>query len=121
MSLGQYNSPGEYCGLSTASSVFLIIITVFYQSVRTPARIKGLRWAFHIIYTNMLVSNKPREPNASPKILHLRYQCEWSNMVAFGNIRFVARVGHVYFMLFVSFSPHWVANVNVVSGGINVT
>ena len=27
MDLGQYNSLGEYCGLNTASSVFLIIIT----------------------------------------------------------------------------------------------
>ena len=25
-SLGQYNSPGEYCGPHTASSVFLIIL-----------------------------------------------------------------------------------------------
>ena len=31
MGLGQYNSPGEYCGLSTASSVFLILVPMPQQ------------------------------------------------------------------------------------------
>ena len=39
-------------------------------------------------------------------------------MVALGNIPVGAHIGHVNFMLFVSFSPALLPNANVVPGGI---
>ena len=34
--LGQYNSPGEYCGLHTASSVFLILVLQMFMKFAEP-------------------------------------------------------------------------------------
>ena len=48
MGLGQYNSLGEYCGLSTASSVFLILLP---PEVARGAYFHG-RPIFFIIFTS---------------------------------------------------------------------
>ena len=42
MGLGQYNSLGEYCGLSTVSEVFLIIISIYIFSYNLFTKIYRL-------------------------------------------------------------------------------
>ena len=69
---------------------------------------------FRITYTNMLVSEKPRGPNANPCGPNAS---RW-NIGCFGYPCIGTHVGHVDFMLFVSISLHWVANAYPISGGI---
>ena len=46
MGLGQYNSLGEYCGLSTASEVFLILVLLALAKTLPNASPKQ---AFHMV------------------------------------------------------------------------
>ena len=51
MGLGQYDSLGEYCGPRTASTVFLILVIIFYYGDHVSKRhinvsigIQGVSW-----------------------------------------------------------------------------
>ena len=91
---------------------------------RKPIHVGALHWVWHltrgvhVAYTNMLVSKKPCGPNAKPHGPNVSPSPSWWNIVCVG-------YAMVWFMLAMKIScclcqlrAHWVANANVVSGGI---
>ena len=116
MGLGQYDGLGEYFGPLTASSMFLILVSLLAY---IPLRCKniGLDPQFCVRYSNMLVSKNAKiclppnakhiisvTPNAKSQREPMEYRLRWSPMQ---NVR----AGQVHFMFLCSFHPRWLPSL----------